>query len=234
MIAHAHALVCALTHDRYVTSCLSPSRLLRGVALVVGPGAKAASMAANFGRVITSIIFFATYTSCPEVTALITDNGVFVLAFAFALQEFLLNFQQYSKLRSAFALLLIAVTAVFSWSAYQEDVFSVPSLASRSLIISIVRALIAVNASATLLALGDLFQSVELSFLHTVTAAVQSFVTVGVVPILAVALFSHEKTIFGDVAQGESFLESSAASALMVTLAFILTLDGYITKSKRN
>lgn len=225
--------------------------LLRwGVALVVGPTPRGANFAASLTRVISGGIFigslfvqsrfgvFGTYESI---------NAIFVLQFAFLLQEFLINLRQFTSVRRVYTFLSILVTGYFAFQAiaYEKLILSAASTtpssipattqAVPSLLIALNLALLVSFGSSTLASLSNLFQLVGSNFLATVVQAFQAVVNFGIVPILSIALYSKNDAIFGTAtatsAAGTTFLESSGASFLLVASIFLLILDGYTNKA---
>jgi hypothetical protein len=227
----AHDLGFWLVVPLYIVAGL----LLRwGVALVVGPSSRSAAFAANLARVISGAFFLGTvYAQCclGAFNSYESLNALFVLRFAFLFQEFLLNFQQFTTVRRAYSLISLIVTGYLGFHAFalEHATADVPT-AAPALIVAIAWTLQVAQASNNLGALAQVFSFFGSGFLATVVNALQAVVNFGIVPILSVSLYSRNAALFagaGTTAGTTSFLESSAASLLLVTLVFLLWLDSY-------
>jgi hypothetical protein len=227
--------------------------LRRGVRSVIGRGApgacaRAAALSANLARVVSALAFVLTvyaYTTFAGTNSYEGLNSLVVLEFAFMLQEFLLNFRRFSGARSAYSIAYLLVAGFLAWAAVQFEITAIPTPAAAPvLIVAVNYALLIVNTSDNLAASAGVWAGIGCNFCAAVCQALQSVTMYGLTPIMAVALFQKNSSLFpltasaahADAATGSlqpTFIESAAASFVMSALIFLLMVDSFLANITR-
>jgi hypothetical protein len=201
-------------------------------------GGRTQAFAANIARVVSAVLFVLTvaaYTKWDQVNSYEGMNALFVLEFAFMLQEFLLGFSRFTMARNVYALLYLLLTGYKAVLAYQFRATATTSPQAPPIDVALSYALFVVNTSDNLAAVSGLFAAVNLPTLAGIWITLQSIVNFAVSFIFAVAIYQRHGALFPDVNEKKqpTFLESSAASFVMATLIFLLVVDSYFVPFNR-
>ena len=213
--------------------------LQSGVKAVIGrDNQRAAPLAMNLGRIISAGLFVATvvgYTVWDQRNSYEGINALFVLRFAYMLQEFLLNFKRFSGPRQLFSVAFMVITGALSYSAYEFEATVTTTAQAPVYFVALHYAFMVVSVSDSLAALAGVLYAVGAGTLCHVALALQSVVNYAVLPIMSVALFQKHSMLFPSPAETKQpqFLESASAAAVMTALTFLCVLDSYIAGPTR-
>lgn len=213
--------------------------LQSGVKAVIGrDNPRAAPLAMNVGRILSAGLFVATiagYTVWDQRNSYEGINALFVLRFAYMLQEFLLNFKRFSGPRQLLCVAFLAITGTLSYQAYEFEATVSTATQAPVYFVALNFAFMVVAASDSLAALSGALLAVGCASTAHVVQSLQAVVNYAVLPIMAVSLYQKHAMLFPSPSDNKqpSFVESSSATAVMVSLTFLLILDSFIAGPTR-